>query len=282
MSDKAGYLSRMARKRIPWHPRFTQLLRPWVEAYYEVHTGVPVGDLPREADLVLLRRTRARPPFVGLWRHLTAWSLLEYKGPTEAARPEHLPLLAELGLGIARRLHEQRRASRAMPPEEVSFWYLANRLGRRFRRKAADRLPGLGHPVFLISTTDLAVDEDSLPLHVLGREPMHKERQVGEFVAESDAHLEAYGSSFAMLHPVVWREVETMARRIQSSFTTDLRPALEMFGIREVIRQIGEAEVIRQIGAKKVLEELGLDDILANLPPAKRRELKRRLAANGD
>lgn len=48
-----------------WHPVFAQLLRPAVEAYYDVQTTLPVGDAPREADFVLLRRTgSAPPPFV--------------------------------------------------------------------------------------------------------------------------------------------------------------------------------------------------------------------------
>ena len=45
-----------------WHPIFAQLLRPLVQDYYEVQTDVPVGDAPREADLVLLRRTSEGPP----------------------------------------------------------------------------------------------------------------------------------------------------------------------------------------------------------------------------
>ena len=98
----------MARKKIQWHPLFTRLLRPQVEQYYEIRTEVPVGDLPRRADLVLLRRLGGEPlPFQGLWRYLTAWNALDFKGRTEAARPAHLPLLIELGLGIARRLHEE-------------------------------------------------------------------------------------------------------------------------------------------------------------------------------
>src|SRR5947208_1095332 len=98
----------MARKKIQWHPLFTRLLRPRLERYYEIRTGVPVGDLPRQADLVLLRRRHAgHAVFASLWRHLTAWNLLEFKGPTEDARPAHLPLLVELGLGIARRLQEE-------------------------------------------------------------------------------------------------------------------------------------------------------------------------------
>jgi hypothetical protein len=47
-----------------WHPVFAQLLRPLPESYFEIRTNVPVGDVPREADLVLLRRkTKPLLPF---------------------------------------------------------------------------------------------------------------------------------------------------------------------------------------------------------------------------
>jgi hypothetical protein len=42
-----------------WHPIFVALLRPLVEGHYEVQTGVPVGDAPRAADVVLLRHSAA-------------------------------------------------------------------------------------------------------------------------------------------------------------------------------------------------------------------------------
>jgi hypothetical protein len=86
-----------------------------------------------------------------------------------------------------------------------------------------------------------------------------------------------YGSPFAVYHPEIWREVEAMARRGRSSFTLDLRPAIELVGLKEVIRQVGAKAVLRQIGAKAILEELGVDNFLASLPPAQRRDLKRRL-----
>jgi hypothetical protein len=85
---------------IQWHPLFAQLLRPWLEQYYDVQTNVSVGDVPREADIVLLRRTTNRAlPFTGLWRHLTRWNVLEYKGPTVSARLEAIDLLIEFGAG---------------------------------------------------------------------------------------------------------------------------------------------------------------------------------------
>ena len=64
-----------------WHPVFAELLRPLVESHFEVRTDVAVGDRPRQADVVLLRRTRAGSlASLGLWSRLTPGNALEYKG----------------------------------------------------------------------------------------------------------------------------------------------------------------------------------------------------------
>src|SRR5260370_26201894 len=126
-----------------WHPLFAKLLRPLVEDYYQVETNMPVGDLPRAADIVLLRRTSRRaPPFQGLWKNLTTWNVVEFKGRTVSARVADLDLLVELGLGVDRRLNEERVKQKRTPrrPEETSFWYIANRLGHRFLRECRNAL----------------------------------------------------------------------------------------------------------------------------------------------
>jgi hypothetical protein len=154
----------------------------------------------------------------------------------------------------------------------MSFWYLANHLGRRFLREAA-RLLGevaplgaglwrsevLGRLVFLVSSIDLAVRR------------------------------------MASLHSSAWKEIEAMVRRTSKGLTIDLRPAIESLGLGQVIEQVGTKRVIEEIGSKRFIEEIGskrfieeigskrlfeeidLEDLLANLSPAKRRELKRRL-----
>ena len=58
-----------------WHPLFAELLRPLLQDYYDVQTNVPVGDLPREADIIVLRReAKSKPPFRTLWKHLSRWN----------------------------------------------------------------------------------------------------------------------------------------------------------------------------------------------------------------
>ena len=272
---------------------------------------MPVGDLPRAADLVLLRRkATGRPPFRGLWRHLTTWNVLEYKGPTVTPRQRDLPLLVELGLGIDRRLNEERMQQGRQPlsSSEMSFWYIANHLGQRFLRAAEGRLgrlevlgdgvwrgSGLGYPCLLVSIVDLPVDEDSLPLHVLAVEPEEKERAVGRFLVEQPKRLYTYGGVFATFHSRAWKEFSTMAKSVRKRLEIDFRPAIETLGLdmlieqigkkelieqigkKEFLEQIGKKELIEQIGKKELLEQLDVEDILTYLPTAKRRELKRRL-----
>src|SRR5262245_49967066 len=94
-----------------WHPIFAEVLRPIVSAHHCFRATVPVSELPREADFLVLRRKRSAPgPYRGLWRRLTIVNVFEFKGPTVTTRRADLELLVELGLGIGRRLHTGRGA----------------------------------------------------------------------------------------------------------------------------------------------------------------------------
>jgi hypothetical protein len=263
-----------------------------VESRYELETNVPVGDMPREADFVLLRRTRAGPLSVGgLWRGLTTWNVLEFKGPTVSPRDEHLALLVELGLGIHRRLNEERARQKrpALGPEETAFWYLANRLGRRLLNSWGQRLPGLrphepgvwrgqvlGHSLFLVSGTRLPVEEASLPLHLVARESAATELAVARLVAGSPALWERYGGWLASLHPTAYEEVQGMARQTREPLRLDLTPIVKTMGMKWVIEQLGAKRVIEELGVPRVIEGLGgVKKVWAELTPEQRQELKR-------
>jgi hypothetical protein len=292
----------VARKK-QWHPVFAELLRPVVESHYALETNVPVGDAPRQADFLLLRRSRAGPlPAAGLWRDLTPWNVLEFKGPTVSPRDEDLDLLVELGLGIHRRLNEE-RARQGRPvlgPEETALWYLANRLGRRLLRGWWRRVPGLrphgpgvwrcevlAHPLVLVSGAQLPVEEASLPLHLVARESGATEQAVARLVAGRAELWERYGGWLATLHPAVYKEVQGMARRTREPFRLDLTPIIETMGMEWVVEQLGAKRVIEQLGARRVIEQLGVKRAVeelggvkqwvAGLSPEQRRELKRLL-----
>jgi len=179
-----------------WHPLFAELLRPLLEGHYEVQTNVPVGDAPRSADIVLVQRVTNSPlPFKGIWRWLSPWNVLEYKGPSVAARAADLDLLIELGLGIHRRLESEghKIGNPIIRRADVSFWYLANQMGRKFLAQAADllgpleileqgvrRVRHMGRVVYLIACREVALDRDSIPLHLLVRESTERTRLLAQ------------------------------------------------------------------------------------------------------
>ena len=287
-----------------WHPTFARLLRPLLEPHYEVRTNVPVSDVPRAADVVLLRRASAeRLPFTGVWRNLTPWNVLEFKGPTVSARVGDIDLLVELGLGIHRRLNEEcaKRREPGVEAADVSYWYLANHLGRRFLRDARLLLaleaagPGvwrgvlLVRPMFFVSGTDLPVDQDSLPMHIIGKEPEATERAVAEFVMRRPELVRTYGGFLATLHPGAWKEVEAMAKTKSKGFDFDMDAVVELIervgtarviegiGLERVIQAVGVDRVIESGNLDRVIEEKGVEWFLARISPERRRQLKEHL-----
>ncbi|HZU34817.1 MAG TPA: hypothetical protein VFA18_02850, partial [Gemmataceae bacterium] len=183
--------------------------------------------------------------------------------------------------------------------DEVSFWYLANRLGRRFLHEVEVvlgvpeplgaglwRSRALGRMIFWVSSRDLPVEEDTLPLHLVSREPPATELSVAQLVVEQPQLQARYGGWVATLHPRAWEEVETMARTARKDLEIDLRPAirvlgldyvLEQVGIDRLIDKIGVNELLEHVGEKEMVKRIGIDRFLASLSASERRELKRRL-----
>ena len=155
-----------------------------------------------------------------------------------------------------------------------------------------------------MSTVALPVEEDSLPLHVIGKEPPEIEKAVADLVVAQPALWQQYSTWLAALHPSIWDKVDVMARTAGKKFQIDLRPAIEHLGLdyvieqvglkriidqagikrtvetaglKRVVEEVGLKRVIEEVGPKRVLDEMGLDSLLAHLTPSQRQELKRRL-----
>jgi hypothetical protein len=275
---------------IQWHPLFAQLLRPVLQDYYDIQTDVPVGDLPRQADIILLRRTSAsRPPFQGLWRYLTRWNVLEFKGRSESARVADIDLLVEVGLGIHRRLQETQTPPVKVAPVEVSFWYLASQLGKRFLRDVERRLGGLEvvspglwrwqvlmRPVWLVSNRDVPIDRESVPVHLVSEESTTNERAVAQLIVSQPDWRKVYIPWLVTLFPTLWEEIMAMARRENASEEIDFSGVIKVIGVKGLVEQVGLKRVIKEFGPKRVIDEL-----LSQLSPDEREELRRRLQQNG-
>jgi hypothetical protein len=118
---------------------------------------------------------------------------------------------------------------------------------------------------------------------------------VAQLVAEHPELQQLYAGWVASLHPEAWKEIEAMARAAGKGLNIDYQAAIDAMGLDRIIEQVGIDRVIEQLGIDRVIEKLGtdrvieklgkkemikrigLDEIVANLSPAERRELKRRL-----
>jgi hypothetical protein len=170
----------------------------------------------------------------------------------------------------------------------MSFWYLANRLGRRLRRGWERLVPGqqphgpgdwrctvLGRPVFLVSSRELPVEEASLPLHLLAREADETERAVARLVAGSPELWERYGGWLASLHPDAFEEAQGMAKQRRGGLRLDLAPIVESMGMDWVIEQLGAERVIEHLGLKRVVDKVGgVKRLWAELSPEQKQQLK--------
>jgi hypothetical protein len=138
-------------------------------------------------------------------------------------------------------------------------------------------LPALGSLLFWVSSINLPVEEDSLPLHIVGHEPTVTERAVARLVAEQPALQQLYAGWLSALHPAAWKEMEAMARSTGKRLKIDYEAAIDAMGLDRIIEQVGIDRLIEEMGEKEVVKRIGIERILANLSPAERRELKRRL-----
>jgi hypothetical protein len=270
-----------------------------LQGFYDVQIDVPVGDIPRQADVVLLRRTNDQPlPFRGIWRHLTPWNALEYKGPAVSARLEHIHLLVELGLGIWRRLNEERRKNKqaTLAPAEMSFWYLPHHVGIRLLKRAT-RLLGtlqpqgqglwrgqvLQHPLWVVSGAELPLEAESVPFHLLEIPAPDHGLSIARLIAQQPALWDMYTQFLGSLHPEILQEIAAMGRTSKKGPQFHLKPLAQLLGMREVIQQLGLKEIIAEAGVKKVIDEVGvkkvIDEVLSHLSEADRAALMRRLEA---
>ncbi len=266
---------------IQWHPLFVRLLRPVVEDYYEIETNVSVGDVPREADLLLLRRTQqGEPPFKVLWKYLTGWNVVEYKGPTVSARVDDLPLLVELGLGIHRKINEKQAKEKQprVAAADVSFWYVRHNLGTRFRN-GVQRLLGANvlervaegiwmfrvfdHLLYLVDGQAVPFGRESFPLQFLHAQPAEWEMAAVPLVLGDSGLRKSCASLLPVLHPGLLKEIVAMARTKTKWPQPDLEPLVELMGGMEaVVRKLGVKRVIDEVGVRRVLDEVGVKRVI--------------------
>lgn len=130
---------RVGRTRTWWHPLLARLLAWLLEDGYEVQPEVPVGAMPLQIDVLLVRRESgevspwAQHDLPELLPCLRRRTLIEFKGPTDALEAGDWELLMAYAF-----LYLQQETA-ALTNEELSLVFLAPVITEPFRQRLALR-----------------------------------------------------------------------------------------------------------------------------------------------
>ncbi|MBV9123070.1 MAG: hypothetical protein JO112_06920 [Planctomycetes bacterium] len=257
-----------------WHPLLASLLRWQLGSHYQLQEEVPVGQKPLQIDILLLHQEQgdlpdsARQILAGLVEHLGAYTLLEFKSPTDTLRAGDFQTFLAYAL-LYRAQHHP-----LLDPEQLHLLVLAPRLTRPYREELrtlgvtleqhesgiwrlhggqalhptwvleTEHLVGLDHP--LLSLLSPRFLENKVVVYELLRQGGYTELVV--YLGQQIIQFQLRGKEFAMQHLGTDNQ---MAQALQDLLYL-LPPEERLRGLRE--DQLAQA----------------LQDLLALLPPKDR------------
>ncbi len=159
-----------------WHPFLAQMLRLSYADRLIVQEQVSLGDLPLQADLLLIRRNPAIVlpyPF----EFPGARTLVEYKSPDDTADQAALEQLEIYGLLYVRREGLRQR-------RDLTLWLMATTFAANVSQPGRTELTGLhevgpgvqqglvdGFPTYLVDLPAVPFSPDTIPLHMCRQRP---------------------------------------------------------------------------------------------------------------
>jgi hypothetical protein len=123
-----------------------------------------------------------------------------------------------------------------------------------------------GHPVWLVSMRELPVEVDTVPLHLLDRDPPAP-RAVGELVLQQEELLRRFASWLHSLQQLLWEEMRHMAKA--STGIIDWEALSRVADLDEVVRFLPPQHVIEVLGFERALKVMGLPRVIEMAGPEK-------------
>jgi hypothetical protein len=120
----------------------------------------------------------------------------------------------------------------------------------------------LGRWLVLVSNRAVPVERDSVPVHLLVREPLAATRAVASTIADDKELWQVYGGWVSTLFPALWEEVKQMGRKSGKGPVLDLRPVIQHLGLSELLKQVGVKRVINEIGLNRVIAATGVRQVI--------------------
>jgi hypothetical protein len=263
-----------------WHPFLVQMLRLRYSDRLIIRDKLPLGDLPLEADLLLVRRDPAVVLPYPL-QFLGRQTLVEYKSPDDTADQAALEQLEIYGMLHCRREGLPRRG-------ELTLWLMASQIAANVSQPGRTELVGLhavgpgvsqgmldGFPTYLIDLQGVPFTPDTIPLHMVatGRQ----ERALVEYIIEHYQHHPAELDLMQHLHMVAFMEVLMLHGLTLEQIGIDEDALVKLIGLSK-----HPAKYLKYLDRKQLAKGLDTEELakglIEQLGPEKARELIERLA----
>ncbi|HKI32472.1 MAG TPA: hypothetical protein VKA46_11430 [Gemmataceae bacterium] len=248
---------------IYWHPFLAEMLRLSYADRIIIQEQLPLGDLPLEADLLLLRRDpKVVLPFP--LEHLGQRTLVEFKSPDDTADQAALEQLEIYGMLYVRRERLRQRS-------DLTLWLMASRFAANVSQPGLAEVVGVeqvgpgvsrgtldGFPTVLVDLQGVPFSPDTVPLHMVSRG--RQERALTEFLVD---HHREYPKQFELLqrlHTESLLEVMSMRNVTPEQMGINYDALIKLLGPEKVLRHFGlEAllnEYVKEHGDEKIREWL--------------------------
>jgi hypothetical protein len=308
--DASNRTDRPGKTRTWWHPLLARLLDHTLASAYTVRDEVLVGKLPLRVDILLIRREAGQLSEAGrrdlsaLVPLLNRFTLIEFKGPTDALEPGDLAQLA----GCSFLWHSQQ--VERLPQADVSLIVLAPRINDAARdevrclgwdiegREAGVyRVGGGPFTMWLVETNVMAERGQPILSLVSGLFLNEHRRIIVELGRSGHSRLLNYmlqqvgqfrslGEDFAMQHKdseyldELEEELQTavleaipVEKRLQGlppeELLRGLPPEVRLRGLppEERLRGLRPEELLRGLSPEERLRGLPPEELLRGLPP---------------
>jgi hypothetical protein len=249
-----------------WHPFLAEMLRRHCGQMLDVRETVTLGDLPLEADLLLIRRDLAQS-LPSPYSFLGQYTLVEYKSPDDTADQAALVQLESYGLLW---LHREKQIQRS----GLTLWLVASRISKNVSVPGGAEVvqpvvlgPGLlggwldGFPVCLVDLQELPFAPPTLPLHMVSRGK--QERALADYLVQHYQQHQQDLDVFQRLHPRTLLEVLHMRNLSPEQIGLDYQALLELLGKERAIDLIGKERAIDLIGKERAIDLIGKEQALA-------------------
>ena len=139
-------------------------------------------------------------------------------------------------------------------------------------------------PFLLVSSRALAVERDSLPLHLLNLDPSPVQRELVQLLGTQTDLWPAYSGWVATVYPALVEELTRMGRTKREDPAVNVGPLFQHLGWQEIVRQVGlqglinevgVERLVNEVGVERLINEVGVENVLAHLNAEQREEALR-------